>query len=131
MIGPLADAIVACAREQTSFEARARGFGSFAERTLFARIEPDEKWSLLRNALYDRLAAALPDLLRKDARPFVPHLTIANRDIPAGAVAPALRYLGEIALDEGFPANNLTLFERKDGVWVPAMTELLPTPRRE
>ena len=125
LIGNLAAAIASCAREQSAFSARARGFGTFAERTLFARVEPDERWGLLREALYARLAAALPDLLRKDTRPFVPHLTVANRDIPAFAVAPALRYLEEIALDETFPADNITLFERRHGVWEPALTETL------
>jgi 2'-5' RNA ligase len=110
-------AIDACARAGKAFQARVAGFGAFAERTVFARVEPDPRWTELRDSLYATIARALPGRIRKDARPFVPHLTVANRDIPAIAVPRALEYFAHLGLEEDFPADHIALFTRKGGVW--------------
>ena len=116
-IETLERAIDACARDATRFIARAAGFGAFGERTLFARVEPDPRWTGLRDSLYASIARALPGRIRKDARSFTPHLTVANRDIPAIAVPRALEYFNNLALDEVFPVDHIALFERRGSVW--------------
>ncbi len=113
----LAGAIDACSREEMPFRARAAGFGAFGERTVFARVVPDPRWTGLRDSLYACIARALPGRIRKDARPFVPHLTIANRDIPAIAVPRALEYFAGLGLDEEFPVDRVALFSRNGGSW--------------
>ena len=51
-------------------------------------------------------------------RPFEPHLTVANRDIPAGVMTDALQVMNELNLVEDFPVDNVTIFERHGGKWV-------------
>ena len=116
-IDALARAIERTARKAEPFSARAAGFGAFGERTLFARVVPDPRWAALRDALFAEASRALPGTLRKDARPFTPHLTVANRAIPAGAIPRALERFGALGLDEAFPVDRITLFERRKGTW--------------
>lgn len=111
----------------TPFIARAEGFGAFAERTLFARVIPDDRWSRMRDALFACLSAACPAFPKKDARPFVPHLTVANRDIPPGTMPRALQYFQMIALAEDFPVDHVVLFERRRGAWETARAWRLET----
>ncbi len=113
----LSHAIASCAQNAASFIARVSGFGTFGERTVFARVEPDPRWTELRDALYASIARALPGKIRKDARPFLPHLTVANRDIPAIAVPRALEYFTRLDLDEDFTVDHIALFARRDGSW--------------
>lgn len=116
-IRALALSLEAYASRADSFMSRASGFGSFGERTVFARVIPDQRWVALRDGLYTALTRAIPGVLTKDARPFTPHLTVANRDIPPGAVAHALQYFGDLGLDADFPVDVLALFECRGGVW--------------
>ena len=105
-----------------SFSAKIENFDAFGDRTIFAKVIADKKWTKLRDAVFEAVSKAVPGTLKKDRRPFQPHLTVANRDIPEGASTQALQYLNELNLFEKFPADNITIFERKGGSWVPAVT---------
>ena len=50
-------------------------------------------------------------------RPFQPHLTVANRDIPAGASIEALQVLKRTQFFEDFQVDNITIFERINEKW--------------
>lgn len=116
-IACMESALASLARQTPGFTARAQGFGSFSERTLFARVVPDERWDTVRDAVYESVSTACPRRFRKDGRPFVPHLTVANRDIPVDAVAPALAHMDQLALDEDFAVDHIALFRRLQGRW--------------
>ena len=127
MLNVMEDSLDRTAESLASFIARTEGFGSFAERTVFARVIPDERWPRMRDALFASLSAACPAFPKKNPRPFVPHLTVANRDIPPGAVPRALQYLERIDLAEDFPVDHVALFERRRGVWETARAWSLGT----
>ena len=99
------------------FSARVEGFGAFGERTVFARVLPSEAWLRIRDAVLHAVLEKCPHCTKKDTRPFQPHITIANRDIPAGATAKALIVLNDTALRADFPADNIAVFERENGLW--------------
>jgi 2'-5' RNA ligase len=94
------------------------GFGTFSGRTLFAHIEPSAGWEKLRDTVYGEIFRQCPRTVRRDSRPFVPHLTVANRDIPEGAAAAALVHFSELNLKESFPVDNITVFIRSTGKWL-------------
>lgn len=94
------------------FTAHVSGFGAFAERTLFARVMPDKNWDFLRDSVYREFACSLPGAVRPDAKPFIPHLTVANRDIPSGAVSESLCHFSELNLDVEFSVQTIGVFER-------------------
>lgn len=56
-------------------------------------------------------------LYKKNQRAFQPHLTVANRDIPAGVSKNVLEVMNELNLVEDFSVNNVTIFERKGDKW--------------
>lgn len=102
------------------FTASINNFGAFGDRTIFANVVANPKWTKLRDAVLDAVLDAAPGCTRKDKRPFQPHLTVANRDIPAGVSAEALSAFNELNLVEEFPVDNITIFERNGGKWTAA-----------
>ncbi|MCQ2597157.1 MAG: 2'-5' RNA ligase family protein [Treponema sp.] len=106
--------------DQLKFDAHINNFDAFGDRTIFAKVIHDDKWTALRDKVLSAVLKAVPGCTKKDQRPFQPHLTVANRDIPAGASVPALEVMNELNLVEDFPVDNVTIFERKGGKWVPA-----------
>ena len=101
-----------------TFNAKIEGFDAFGDRTLFAKVIPSTVWTAFRAAAFGAVAATSPGAVRKDTRPFQPHITVANRDIPPGASTEALEYLNELELKTTFPVDNITIFERKEKRWV-------------
>ena len=105
-----------------SFTAKINNFDAFGDRTLFAKVEKDNKWTTLRDAVYSAVIKAAPGCTKKDQRPFQPHATVANRDIPAGVTTEALQVMNELNLIEDFPVDNITIFERRGSKWEAAVT---------
>lgn len=97
-------------------------FDAFGDRTLFAKVVTDEKWIALMDAVYGAVVKAAPGCTKKDGRPFAPHLTVANRDVPEGVMTVALQVMNELKLVEDFPVDNITIFERQNGKWVSAVS---------
>ena len=108
------------------FTAHIDNFDAFGDRTLFAKVVRNEKWTVLRDAVYSAVSKACPGCIRKDTKPFAPHCTVSNRDIPAGVMAEALRFMNRLNLDEDFPVDNVTIFERRNGKWVGKISCVLP-----
>lgn len=98
-----------------AFTAGVAGFGAFGERSLYARVLPDPRWDELRDAVRKALAGDFR--LPPPGTAFVPHLTIANRDIPPGAVASALAYLSQQELAFTFDVERVSLYEMHEGLW--------------
>ena len=110
------------AAEELLFTASINNFEAFGDRTIFANVVTNSKWTKLRDAVLNAVLDAAPGCTKKDKRPFQPHLTVANRDIPAGVSAEALAAFNELNLVEDFPVDNITIFERNGGKWIPAVT---------
>ena len=104
------------------FTAKVNNFDAFGDRTIFAKVEHDPRWTSLRDAVFASVIKAAPGCTRKDQRPFTPHLTVSNRDIPAGVTSNALEVMNELNLVEEFPVDNITIFERKGNRWEAAVS---------
>lgn len=100
------------------FDAHVKGFCSFGERTLFAALEKNALWTELRNNLQEEYIRNRVGDIRKDTKPLVPHLTVANRDIPKGAIVPSLSYFDTLDLDTIFPVSQIGVFHREGYRWV-------------
>lgn len=99
------------------FTAHVRGFDAFDDRTIFAKVLPDEHWQKLRDTVIGSLLKSCPGTTKKDKRPFTPHLTIANRDIPPGASVGALAHFEELNLTSEFSIKEIAVFTRNEGIW--------------
>ena len=102
---------------QLKFDAHIDNFDAFGDRTIFAKVIRDEKWTALRDKVLATVLKAAPGCTKKDQRPYQPHLTVANRDIPVGVSKDAPEVMNELNLVEDFPVDNITIFERKGGKW--------------
>src|SRR5574344_1217216 len=112
-------------RTQLPFTAHVNGFGAFGDRTIFAKVLFDEHWQPVRDAVLKSLLTACPGTTKKDARPFTPHLTVANRDIPEGALVAALEHFSELNLVSEFPVNTIAVFTRNRGIWYAEESNIL------
>ena len=108
--------------EGLGFTARIDNFSAFGDRTVFAKVLAGSQWTALRDATLNAVLAVCPGCTKKDKRPFQPHATVANRDIPPGVTSDALVVLNELNLAEDFPVDNITIFERNGSVWQVGMT---------
>lgn len=99
------------------FTAHIDNFDAFGERTLFAKVIAHEHWTKLRDETVKAMVNACPGCTKKDKKPFQPHATVANRDIPTGVMTKALQIMNELNLVEDFPVDNITIFERKGNRW--------------
>ena len=104
------------------FTAHIDNFDAFGDRTLFANVVADENWTKLRDKTIQTILNACPGCTKKDKKPFQPHATVANRDIPVGIMTKALQVMNELNLAEDFPVDNITIFERKGNRWEAAIT---------
>ena len=53
-----------------SFTAHIQNFDAFGDRTIFAKVLQDQKWTLLRDNLLSAVLQAAPGSTKKDQRPF-------------------------------------------------------------
>lgn len=103
--------------DKLKFLAHIDNFDAFGDRTIFAKVIGNKKWTDLRDTVLSSILKAVPGCTKKDGRPFQPHLTVANRDIPAGVSKDALEVMNELNLVEDFIVDNITVFERENGKW--------------
>lgn len=103
--------------DKIKFDGHIENFDAFGDRTIFAKVIPNKKWTILRDKTLEAVFKIDFSCAKKDKRPFQPHLTVANRDIPFGASVQALEVMNELNLIEDFPVDNITIFERKGNKW--------------
>lgn len=103
------------------FTAKVSGFGSFAERTLFINVEDNPNWQNAHSIFTKTFGEEILFQTKKSGRKFFPHLTIANRDIPAGAMDSALKHFAELDLQTEFQVDTVCIYTRSArGGWVEA-----------
>ena len=112
-------ALMSCSAEGIwPLEVCVDGFGSFLERTLFAHVQDSDGWQVAYRQFVHPFGAAMPSLLKKTGRRFYPHISIANRDIPAGAMDEALGHFSQLGLQYSFRADTVAIFTRtREGGW--------------
>ena len=104
-------------RKHLGFTAHIDNFDAFGDRTLFANIIAHTYWTNLRDEVVKAILNTFPCCLKKDRKPFQPHATVANRDIPAGVMTQALQTMNELNIEEDFLVDSITIFERNGNKW--------------
>ncbi|MBQ0071157.1 MAG: 2'-5' RNA ligase family protein, partial [Spirochaetales bacterium] len=92
------------------FDATVRGFGSFGERTLFASVDKNVRWTRLKRAIEEEFVRNRVGDVKVEKKPFVPQLTVANRDIPPGKVGEILEHFASLDLLFKFSVIDVCLF---------------------
>lgn len=100
---------------QLPLELTLEGTGHFGSRTVFFAVNPEKGLMALQAALEAGVLERWPGVLGKST--FHPHLTVANRDIPAGALKPSLEWLSGKAPHRRFSCTAVSLFLWREGRW--------------
>ena len=113
-----ADCLKECAAQKIiPFNAKIQGFGAFAERTLFAHVCDGENWQKM-HSVFAGAFGKIPGAIKKPERKFYPHLSVANRDIPYGAMDAALKHFAELNLCSEFCVQEICVYVRNSrGGW--------------
>lgn len=101
------------------FDIKLKDYGQFADRVLFVDVErPNEALNTLEKECMAEFSDKFPMIIFGMKPDFNPHVTIATRDIPEGALANAKRYFEEnYPVDLSFEAKELSLFRLENGWW--------------
>ena len=104
----------AFAAQHHNFYIQLKNFDAFKPRVIFIGVEKNEPLTELKLALEDHLKK-YP--IKKETRPFHPHLTIANRDLMKKDFAPAFAHFKKIEYDVKFPATAISLLRHNGTEW--------------
>jgi 2'-5' RNA ligase len=101
------------------FSIQLKNYGQFADRVLFVDVAlPNDSLLGLEKECMEEFSNAFPGIIFGMKPEFNPHVTIATRDIPEGALARARSYFEtNHPVDMEFEAKQLTLFRLIAGKW--------------
>ncbi|HEX2532357.1 MAG TPA: 2'-5' RNA ligase family protein [Chitinophagaceae bacterium] len=112
----LTDADALC-RPLRPVEVRASGFASFGHRTLFAGVHPGKELAALKKSVEEGFVDLNKYGIRRENRPFHPHITIANRDLPRSAFDEAWQYLKGQTFSATWTAEGLSTLRHNGRHW--------------
>lgn len=113
-----------CSQEK-SFEVKVKNFDNFKPRVIFAHVEASKELLALKERLELYLLSLNKFPVKKEDRPFHPHITIANRDIQKKDFAKAWSYFSELTYEARFRAEGVSLLKHTNKEWVIASRYLL------
>ncbi|GAB3292583.1 2'-5' RNA ligase family protein [Hymenobacter tenuis] len=91
-------------------------FAWFQNRTLYVRVIEQEPLQQLHAALYRWCAVHLPTV-PKETRPFVPHMTLATRDLPPNMVPELRQDFASRTYRASAELRELVLYRHDGRVW--------------
>ena len=92
------------------------GFSHFGKRVLFAAVKTSPELELIKTKVEEHFTNLFPEI-KKDERPFHPHITIANRDMKPSDFEKAWAHFSSMKLEENFIASQITLLKHDGGRW--------------
>lgn len=109
------------------FALRTTGFDSFGKRTFFIALEASSALQQLKVAADDVFTGNPAFELKKEARPFHPHITLATRDIKPADFTAAWNLYHQQPVTYEWLANSVSLLRHNGKKWDVIYTENLKT----
>ena len=105
-------------QNQTPIPIILSGFGAFPPRVIYIHVEKTPELLMIQKALMEDLETdlGLVDSVAK-SRPFVPHMTVAFRDLTRSNFRQAWKFYREKSFDYQFTINELTLLIHNGKFW--------------
>jgi len=113
----LANEVQSFAVEQVPFKVELKDFDAFRPKVIFLHVKPSEKLEKLRSSLETFLLSKNNYPIKQEARPFHPHVTIANRDLLRKDFPEAFRHFQKMAYQQEFLAAEVSLLKHVSGEW--------------
>jgi 2'-5' RNA ligase len=102
---------------QHSFSIQLKNFAAFKPRVIYVHVQPNTHLSDLQASLEAKLLQYRHFPIKKEDRPFHPHVTIANRDLNAADFPLAWQYFQQITYEVSFTANAISLLKHNGHTW--------------
>ncbi len=112
----LEEGILEFTQEQSSFPIYLKDFAAFKPRVIYVHVQPNTHLSDLQA----RLEAFLLNTgfpIKKEDRPYHPHVTIANRDLQKEDFPLAWQYFQQRSYEVAFTANAVCLLRHNGQAW--------------
>jgi 2'-5' RNA ligase len=93
------------------------GFNHFRNRVLFINVEENKILNDLKIQTENHFMESFGNCIKKDNRPFHPHITIANRDMKPSHFEKAWEYFSKKEFKESFTNKTISLLKLSPGKW--------------
>lgn len=93
------------------------GFSHFTNRVLFINVRENAELGELKQQAELHFIPLFPGVIKKDERPFHPHITIANRDMKPGHFVKAWQHFSGKNFQETFSVKTISLLRLMPGKW--------------
>lgn len=98
-------------------EIQLEGFDHFRNRVLFINVTENKILNDLKVEAENHFMESFAGCIKKDNRPFHPHITIANRDMKPSHFEKAWEYFSKKEFSETFLVKTLSLLKLSTGKW--------------
>jgi 2'-5' RNA ligase len=109
--------LLAFAAGQPGFPIQLKNCAAFTPRVIYVDVLPGEQLTKLRTALETTLLQSNRFPVKKEERPFHPHVTLANRDLRKEDFPLAWQHFQQIDYEASFMANAIALLRYNGQVW--------------
>jgi 2'-5' RNA ligase len=116
MHNELEEVLLQFAAEQPFFPIQLKNFAAFKPRVLYVHVEPNTHLSDLQARL-EAFLLKTDFPVKKEERPFHPHITIANRDLQKNDFPLAWQYFQQVSYEVSFVANAISLLKHNGQLW--------------
>ena len=105
------------AASQQPFSIRLKNFAAFKPRVIYANVLPNPALSTLQTSIEAALLQSGRFPVKKEDRPFHPHITIANRDLQKEDFPLAWQHFQQITYEGSFTADTISLLKHNEHRW--------------
>jgi len=110
---------------QSPFKIELKDFDAFRPKVIFLNVKPSDKLAVFRSALETHLQSLQKYPIKREERPFHPHVTIANRDLMRKDFPEAFAHFQKLAYQQTFMTNEVVLLKHVGGEWQAAQKFVL------
>ena len=97
-------------------EIELHNFSHFGKKVLFVHVKENQTLARLQGAAEDHFAQHFPEI-KRDQRPFHPHVTLATRDLTPGAFQQEWQRFSNEKYQAVFTADRVSLLKLSPGKW--------------
>ena len=115
----LINSMDAFASTRIPFDFNVKDFGSFPPRVIFINVILNDALNSLHSGLEDHLIAASQFPIKKEARPYHPHITIATRDLDKKNFVKAWPHFSHLTFSATQKTDAIVLLESGKNGWKP------------
>jgi 2'-5' RNA ligase len=113
----LQELLLPFAARQPNFSIHLKDFAAFKLRVIYAGVLPNTRLSELRMDLETTLLQDNRFPIKKEERPFHPHVTIANRDLTKDNFPLAWQHFQQVSYEVTFNADAISLLRHNNHTW--------------